>query len=85
MKRIPWKGIAVACGTLAVLVMLRCMVSAGRFLYYGGTYWQSVVMEDPWLYIGMISAALCVAALLVLAELSSQEEKENTDGDGCGD
>ena len=85
MKKIPWKGIAIGCGILAVLVVLRCIVSASRFLYYGGTYWQSVVMEDPWLYVGMTSAAICVAALLVLAELSSQEEKEEANDNGCGE
>ncbi len=84
MKNIPWKGIAIGCGTLAVLVLIRCIVSAGRFLYYGGSYWQSVVMEDPWLYVGMTSAAICVAALLVLSELASKQETEEEKQDGCG-
>lgn len=84
MKNIPWKGIAVGCGILAVLVLVRCVVTVGRNLYYGGTYWQNEIMQDPWFYIGMMAAAFCVAALLVLADRASQtkDAKENED-DGC--
>lgn len=84
MKKNLWKGIAIGCGSLALLVVLRCVVTAGRLLYYGNTYWQSEVMEDPWLYVGMVAAAVCVAALLLLSELSAKEEKEEPK-DGCGE
>lgn len=85
MKKKLWKGIAIGCGCLALLVVIRCVVTAGRFLYYGGTYWQSAVMEDPWLYVGMVAAAVCVAALLLLSELSAKAEKEEKHKDGCGE
>lgn len=81
MKHIPWKGLATGCGILAVLVLIRCIVTAGRFLYYGGVYWQNEIMQDPWFYVGMVAAAVCVAALLVL---SDQSKKEETSDDGCG-
>ncbi len=84
MKRIPWKGLAMGCGILAVLVVFRCVITAGRFLYYGGTYWQQEVMADPWLYIGMAAAAGCVAALLVLSDQADRKEKaEQIEEDGC--
>ena len=81
MKKIPWKGLAVSCGTLAILVLFRCIITAGRLLYYGSAYWKNAIMQDPWFYIGMVSAAVCACALLVLAK---QEEKENNvSEDGC--
>ena len=84
MKHIPWKGIAIGCGTLAILVLVRCYVTAKRFLYYGGIYWQKLVMDDPWLYVGMAAAAICVVALLVLVDQRSKKMKEDADIDGCG-
>ena len=83
MKKLPWKGIAFGCGMTAVLVLARCVVTAGRFLYYGGTYWQSEIMQDPWFYIGMASAAICVAALLVLSEGANKEHTEKSEENGC--
>ncbi len=84
MRKIPWKGIAIGCGTLAILVLLRCTVTAKRFMYYGGIYWQKEVMEDPWYYVGMIAAAICVVALLVLAEQHGRKRKEDMEDDGRG-
>ena len=75
MKNIPWKGIAVSCGILTVMVLFRCIITAGRFIYYGGTYWHNEIMQDPWFYIGMAAAALCVASLLVLADRADKERK----------
>lgn len=83
MKHIPWKGIAAGCGILAVMVLVRCVVTAGRFIYYGGTYWQNEIMQDPWFYVGMVAAAFCVAALLVLADRSDKETKKEIQDDGC--
>ena len=86
MKKIPWKGLAYGCGILALLVLARCVVTAGRMLYYyGGSYWQSAIMEDPWFYIGMVAAAVCVAALLVLADRTSKEAAQTSQEDGCED
>ena len=83
MKNIPWKGIALGCGIVTLLVLLRCVVTAGRFIYYGGVYWQNEIMADPWFYIGMVAAALCVAALLVLADRAEKKEKIEKAEDGC--
>lgn len=85
MKNIPWKGIAVGCGILAVMVLCRCVVTAGRFIYYGGVYWQNEIMADPWFYVGMVAAAVCVAALLVLADRSDKEKMKEITDDGCGE
>ena len=83
MKHIPWKGIAAGCGILAVMVLFRCVITAGRFVYYGGTYWHNEIMQDPWFYIGMAAAAVCVAALLVLADRAGKDEKKESTNDGC--
>ena len=83
MKHIPWKGIATGCGILAVMVLVRCVITAGRFLYYGGVYWQKEIMADPWFYIGMVAAAVCVAALLVLADRADKEKKQEMTDGGC--
>ena len=85
MHKIPWKGIAISCGTLAILVLIRCVVTAKHFIYYGGIYWQKEVMKDPWLYIGMAAAAVCVVALLVLAEQCGKKGRKETEDDGCGE
>ena len=85
MYKIPWKGIAIGSGILTVLVAFRCLITARRFVYYGGAYWQGQVMADPWFYIGMMAAALCVAALLILSDLTDKYGKEKEDTDGCGD
>lgn len=81
MKSFPWKGTAIGCGILTVLVIARCAVTVGFVRYYGGSYWMDKLMEDPWFYIGMTSAALCAVSLLVL---SDQEKKaKETEQDGC--
>ena len=85
MHKIPWKGIAIGSGILTLLVFCRCWVTAERFVYYGNAYWQSQVMADPWFYAGMISAAVCVAALLVLSDRADKEKKETQTEDGCGE
>ena len=80
MKKIPWKGLAVSCGTLAILVLFRCIITAGRLLYYGSAYWKNAIMQDPWFYIGMAAAAGCVASLLVLWEQADRTKEETQDG-----
>ena len=83
MKQIPWKGLAFGSGLLAFLVLGRCIVTVGRLLYYGSNYWQSAIMEGPWFYIGMVAAAVCVAALLVLSDQATKKREETTETDGC--
>jgi len=77
MKKFPWQGIGISCAILVVLVIGRCAVTAGRVLYYNGTDWISKVRADPWFYVGMVAAAVCVVAFLMLAIRTKQEE--NTD------
>lgn len=81
MKNFPWKGTAVGCAILTVLVIARCAVTVGFVRYYGGSYWMDKLMEDPWFYIGMTAAAFCAISLLVLAERDRKENK--TEEDGC--
>jgi hypothetical protein len=87
MKKIPWRGIAGGCGLLTVLVLARCVVTALRSLYYyGGMYWRNEVAQDPWLYVGMVAAAVCVAALLILSDRAEKEKAAQTEDDrenGC--
>lgn len=82
MKEFPWKGVALGSGILTVLVAARCAVTVGFLRYYYGTTknWMDKLMEDPWFFIGMTAAVLCVVALLVLAD---QEDKKNKTEDGC--
>lgn len=67
MKRFPWKPVGMVSAIVTVLVVLRCFVTVGRVLYYGGNYWVTTLLDDPWFYIGMVAAALCTAAFVVLA------------------
>ena len=83
MKNIPWKKVALGCGILTLLIVCRCAVTAGRFLYYGGVYWQNEIMQDPWLYVGMVAAACCVAALLILSDQADKEAKKEETDNGC--
>ena len=66
MKKIPFKAIAAACMTLALLVVARCAVTYGRTVYYGGTDWVSKVVEDPWFTVGILAAAVSVVSLILL-------------------
>lgn len=78
--KFPWKGVAIGCGILVLLVAVRCIVTVERALYYGTSYGVQLVMQDPWFYIGMAAAAVCVAALLVLADQASKQRNKE---DGC--
>ena len=78
--KFPWKGIAIGSGILVALVVIRCIVTMERAIYYGTTYGLRLVMQDPWLYVGIGSAAVCAAALLIIVDDRLKKEKEN---DGC--
>ena len=82
--KFPWKGVALGSGILTFLVAVRSIITAGRFMYYGGVYWQKEVFGDPWFYVGMVAAAVCVVALLALAgqSLKSEDQEENEEGRG---
>ena len=85
MGKIPWSKIAWGCGILTLLVAIRSAITASRFLYYGGVYWQQEVFGDPWFYVGMVAAAVCVAALLALAGQNLKSDAQEADTDGRGD
>ena len=85
MGKIPWSKIAWSCGILTLLVAIRSVITASRFLYYGGVYWQKEVFSDPWFYVGMVAAAVCVAALLALAGQNTKNDEEETNTDGRGE
>lgn len=76
MKKIPWFGIGVCSAILVVLVIGRSAVTAGRVLYYGGTDWLSSVRSDPWFYVGMAAAAICVVTFLLASHSAEQKNKE---------
>ena len=65
MRRFPWKGIGFGCAILVLLVIGRCVVTAGRVIYYGGTNWVDKILADPWFFVGMAAAAACAACFLV--------------------
>lgn len=76
MKHIPFKFIGACSAILTVLIIVRCLVSIGRVLYYGGDYWLSVIQEDPWLYVGVATAAISVLCFS-LALLQERQEAQN--------
>ena len=84
MKKFPWKGVAIGCGILTVLVIARCAVTVGWVFYFGGNYWRSKLMEDPWFFIGMAAAGMCAISLLVLADQKDKQEKEEKDKENKG-
>lgn len=77
MKKFPWLGIGVGCAILVLLVIGRSAVTAGRVLYYGGTDWLSSVRSDPWFYVGMAAAAICVVSFLLASRRAEQTAEES--------
>lgn len=79
MKHIPFKAIGAGSAILTVLIIIRCLVSIGRVLYYGGDYWLSVIQEDPWLYVGVATAAISVLcfSLALLQERQAAQDDES--------
>ena len=74
MDKIPFKTIGGCCAVLTVLIIARCLVSIGRVLYYGGNYWLTVIQSDPWLYVSVASAAICVVCFTMAVILERQKE-----------
>ena len=62
MKKIPFRGIAVACMAQALLVLARCLVAVGKAKYFGYD-WKTKLQEDPWVIVGIVAAMLAVGAL----------------------
>jgi hypothetical protein len=71
--KFPWKGLAIGGGILTLLVAIRSLITVERAVYFGKQYGIQLVMNDPWLYVGMAAAAICVVALLVLADRESKK------------
>lgn len=66
MKKIPWKGIVAGSLVLTLLVVARCVVTVEKAKYFGQN-WEQKLMNDPWLYVGIVAAALGLGALAGLA------------------
>lgn len=75
MRNIPFKGIAVGCLVMALLVAARSAVTVGKALYYRMD-WVPELVEDPWFIVGIVAAVAGLAALLVLGLL--QKKTKNT-------
>ena len=88
MKKIPWKAIAVAALIITGMVAIRCVVTAGRVMYEGGTNWSDRILADPWFYIGIAAAIIGVVACVIklsepvakngIGEEKSLPEEEST-------
>ncbi len=82
MKKIPYLGICIGCGILAVLVAARCGVTAGREMYYGTDAVWRKICGDPWFYVGVLSAAMSLGAGAILwwekKTAKNQENEEET-------
>lgn len=67
MKKIPWNVIMIASTVMTLLVAARCIATACMELYYGRRNWVSVILQDPWFYVGIVTAALvCISAIACL-------------------
>ncbi len=73
--RFPWKGTGISCAVVTLLVILRCLTTIGRHLYYGGTNWSPLVLGDPWFYVGMACAALGIACFTILIILENKNSR----------
>ena len=77
MKKIPWKTVAIAALILTVMVAIRCVVTAGRVLYFGGTDWADKILSDPWFYRGIAAAVIGVVACIIkLSERTAIKESD---------
>lgn len=74
MRKIPWKGIAIGCLVLALLVAARSAVTVGKALYYR-VEWVSQLVEDPWFIVGIVAAVLGILALLMLGLLQKKDKE----------
>ena len=77
MKKIPWKTVAIAALILTVMVAIRCVVTAGRVMYEGGTDWADKILSDPWFYVGIAAAVIGVVACII--KLSERTAKNGSD------
>ena len=75
MKKIPWKTMMIGSTVMTVLVAARCIATACMELYYGRADWVSVILRDPWFYVGVAAAALvCTSAIACLVEQRNKKE-----------
>ena len=67
MKKIPWNAMMIASAVMALLVAARCIATACMERYYGRSDWVSVILQDPWFYVGIAAAVLvCISAIACL-------------------
>ena len=82
MKKIPWKTVAIAALILTVMVAIRCVVTAGRVMYEGGTNWSDRILADPWFYVGIAAAIIGVVACVIkLSEPAAKNESDEEEVD----
>lgn len=53
MKKIPWKSIAIGCELFVLLVVARCVTTAGMTIYYKTGNYVDKILSDPWVYVGV--------------------------------
>lgn len=69
MKKIPFQTIMICGAVLTLLVAARCITTACMELYYGRPDWVSVILADPWFYVGVAAAALVgISAIATLIQ-----------------
>ena len=81
MERIPFKTIGSCCAVMTILVVIRCIVSISRVLYYGGTMWLQVIQADPWLYVAVGTAAasvICFTMAIVQERLRDPDDCDDS-------
>ena len=66
MKKIPWKQIVFYSLGVVVLIVARSAVTVGKSIYFGYDWYVDLV-KDPWLYVGMVVAAVGLVSLIALA------------------
>ena len=73
MKKIPWNVIMIGSTVMMVLVVARCIATACMELYYGRTDWVSVILRDPWFYVGVAASILvCISAIACLIRMRKE-------------
>ena len=75
MKKIPWKAVMIGSAVMTVLVAARCVATVLMERYYGRTAWVSVILQDPWFYVGIAAAAVvCISAIVCLLERGNRRQ-----------
>ena len=60
-----WRAMMIGSTVMTVLVLTRCIATACMELYYGRTDWLSVILQDPWFYVGIAAVVLVYISAIV--------------------